>query len=107
MIMKPITLYVGNVPQSMTKDGLVRIFTGAGKVLRAIIATDDHHKLYALVEMTSEKDAAAAIDYLDGRDFDGVKLTVGFADIVRQSAKQEALYQMRSAPNPLHYSTSA
>ncbi len=90
----------------MTKDHLVRIFTGAGKVLRATIATDDHHNLYALVEMSDEKDASAAIDYLDGRDFDGVKLTVGFAALVRNAAKEDAMFQLRSAPSPLHYSAN-
>ena len=105
--MRPTILHVGNIPQSMSKDNLVRIFTGAGKVLRATISTDDHHKLFALIEMASEKDAATAIDYLDGRDFDGVKLTVGFADLIRRAAKQDALYQWRSAPNPLHHSPTA
>jgi RNA recognition motif-containing protein len=105
--MKPTILHVGNIPQSMSKANLVRIFTGAGKVLRATISTNEHHNLFALIEMASEKDAAMAIDYLDGRDFDGVKLTVGFADLIRHVAKQDALYQMHSAPHPLHHSPTA
>jgi len=99
--MKSTTLHVGNLPRSLTKDNLVRIFTGAGKVLRTVISTNENHKLYALIEMSSEKDAATAIDYLDGRDFDGVKLTVGFADLARHSSKYDAAY-LKPASKQLH-----
>ncbi len=100
--MKSTTLTVGNMPITMTEGDLRRIFSGAGKVLSVTLSRDPYKKLdTALIEMASEKDASMAIDYLDGKEFDGNALTVAFAALARQDEKADALYQIKSNSAPL------
>lgn len=100
--MRSTILTVGNMPITMTEGDLRRIFSGAGKVMSVTISRDPYRKLdIAQVEMASEQDASMAIDYLDGKEFDGHALTVSFAALSRQDEKDEALYTVKSANDSL------
>ncbi|HAR44009.1 MAG TPA: RNA-binding protein [Bdellovibrionales bacterium] len=75
-------LYVGNLPFSMTDDGLQQIFAQAGTVESAKVIQDrdsGRSKGFGFVEMASEQEAAAAISKLNGTDCEGRPLTVSEA----------------------------
>ncbi|HYC83062.1 MAG TPA: RNA-binding protein [Candidatus Paceibacterota bacterium] len=75
-------LYVGGLPYSTTNDELRDAFAQAGAVDSATIIMDKmtgRSKGFGFVEMSSDDDAAKAIDMWNGRDFGGRKLTVNEA----------------------------
>lgn len=75
-------LYVGGIPYRSTEDDLKRAFEEAGTVVSASIISDrmtGRSRGFGFVEMGSEQEAQAAIDRLDGKDFDGRTLSVSFA----------------------------
>ena len=100
--MKPVKLYVGNLPRGMSEEDLRRIFSGSGRVTGVKILCDPTGtECNAWIDMADAKDARAAIEYLDGREYDGKKLSVGFSANAAQSSKEDALFEIKSAPNPL------
>ena len=69
-------LYVGNLPFSMTDEGLQQMFAQAGNVESAKIIQDrasGRSKGFGFVEMASDEEAAAAISKLNGTDCEGQK----------------------------------
>ena len=72
-------LYVGNLPFSADEDSVRDFFSKAGAVESVKIVTDPFNgrsKGFGFVEMSSESDANAAIDQLNGADMDGRPLRV-------------------------------
>jgi len=75
-------LYVGGLPYSTTEDSLRAAFEQAGTVESATIITDrmsGRSKGFGFVEMSTDEEAAAAIELWNGKEFEGRKLTVNEA----------------------------
>jgi RNA recognition motif-containing protein len=67
-------LYVGNLPDSATEQDLLDKFAAYGTVKSVKLITDrvtGRTKGFGFIEMVSEAEAHAAIDSLNGTDYDG------------------------------------
>ncbi|HRK31476.1 MAG TPA: RNA-binding protein, partial [Tepidisphaeraceae bacterium] len=72
-------LYVGNLPYSVDSSGLQEMFTPYGNVVSAQIIADretGRSKGFGFVEMSSDEEAQAAIEAMNGQDNGGRPLTV-------------------------------
>lgn len=77
----PVTLYVGNLPWSLTEDELAQAFNSVGQVQGARIITDretGRSRGFGFVDLADE-DAARAIQTMDGFELKGRKLIVNEA----------------------------
>ena len=75
-------LYVGNLKYSVTSSDLEQMLGAHGTVTSAEVISDrmtGQSKGFGFVEMASDEEAQAAIDALNGQDFDGRSLTVNEA----------------------------
>ena len=75
-------LYIGNLSFKVGNDELTELFGQAGKVESVKVVTDSatgRSRGFAFVEMQSPEDAQAAIDQLNGKEFEGRNLTVSEA----------------------------
>jgi RNA recognition motif-containing protein len=75
-------LYVGNLTWDATADDLLALFQQHGAVARAQVITDretGRSRGFGFVEMSNDSEAQAAIQALDGTDFQGRPLTVNEA----------------------------
>src|SRR5262245_62972014 len=76
-------LYVGNLNFSTTEDALRMAFSEGGRVVKSVaILTNPEtgrSRGFGFVEMGSDKDAQAAIQALDGVEFEGRPLKVNEA----------------------------
>jgi RNA recognition motif-containing protein len=75
-------LYVGNLPFSATEEDISTKFATCGTVESAKLITDrdtGRSKGFGFVEMSSDAEAQAAIDKLNGQDYDGRPMTVNEA----------------------------
>lgn len=75
-------LYVGNLPFSVTEESLSAKISEFGKVESVKIITDrdtGQSKGFGFVEMSSDSEAHAAIDGLNGVDYDGRPMKVNEA----------------------------
>ena len=75
-------IYVGNLPFSATNDSLNELFAKFGQVTSAKIVMDrdtNRSKGFGFVEMSSDAEAQAAIDKLNGSDMGGRSLVVNEA----------------------------
>lgn len=75
-------LYVGGLSYQTTDDTLGAGFAQAGTVVSAIVIKDKfsgRSKGFGFVEMSTDEEAAAAIDMFNGKDFDGRTITVNEA----------------------------
>ncbi len=75
-------IYVGNVSFSTTDSSLNNLFTQYGEVLSANVVMDrvtGRSKGFGFVEMADEAAAQAAIQALDGKEFEGRQLRVNEA----------------------------
>ena len=77
-------LFVGNLSFSSTESALTEVFEQGGwKISSLSIVTDrdtGRSRGFAFVEMASDSDAQAAIQALDGAQFDGRPLRVNEAE---------------------------
>ncbi len=75
-------LYVGNLPFSATDQILMDTFAQCGKVESAKVIIDrdtGRSKGFGFVEMSSESEAAEAINKFNGADYDGRPMKVNEA----------------------------
>src|SRR5437879_13895413 len=75
-------LYVGNLPFSTTDESLEQIFAQAGIVQSAKVITDrdtGRSKGFGFVEMSTDQEAADAIQKFNGADYGGRNMTVAEA----------------------------
>ncbi len=75
-------LYVGGLPYQVTEDKLREIFSAHGAVESAVVIMDrmtNRSKGFGFVEMSSQEEAQAAIDKLNGTDLEGRNITVNEA----------------------------
>ena len=75
-------LYVGGLPYSVNEDQLRDIFVAHGTVESATVIMDrmsGRSKGFGFVEMSSQEEAQAAIDKLNGTDLEGRNITVNEA----------------------------
>jgi RNA recognition motif-containing protein len=75
-------LYVGNLPYSVTESALTDKFAESGTVESCKLITDrdtGQSKGFGFVEMGTDSEAHAAIDALNGQDYDGRPMKVNEA----------------------------
>lgn len=75
-------LYVGGLSYDTTEETLKDLFSQSGTVESATIIIDrmsGRSKGFGFVEMSSEEEAQAAIDALNGKELDGRTITVNEA----------------------------
>ncbi len=75
-------LYVGNLPDSATEQDLSDKFAAYGTVKSVKLITErdtGRSKGFGFIEMMSEAEAYAAIDSLNGSDYDGRPMKVNEA----------------------------
>ena len=75
-------LYVGNISFRTTEDDLRDLFSAHGNVSSATMVTDrdtGRSRGFAFVEMSSDAEAKAAIQALDGQTVDGRTIQVNVA----------------------------
>jgi RNA recognition motif-containing protein len=75
-------LYVGNLSYGTTNSDLEELFAQFGTVATADVISDrttGRSKGFGFVEMSSDQEAKAAVDGLDGKPFGGRVLTVNEA----------------------------
>lgn len=72
-------LYVGNLSYTADDNGLTQLFSEVGTVLSAKVIMDresGRSKGFAFVEMETSEQAGAAIERLNGVEFDGRSIRV-------------------------------
>lgn len=78
-----IRLFVGNLSFAATEDSLRERFAGDDRVVEAVRIMMDREtgrpRGFAFVDMADQAQAQAAIDQLDGSDFDGRAMRVSLA----------------------------
>ncbi len=77
-----MNIYVGNLPYSVTEDELQGMFAQYGEVSSVNVITDKmtgQSKGFGFIEMPQASQAQDAIAQLNGKDFNGRKLTVNEA----------------------------
>jgi RNA recognition motif-containing protein len=75
-------LFVGRLSFDTTNDSLQALFAQYGVVVSAQVVTDrstNQSKGFGFVEMESQEAAQAAINALDGQDFEGRSIVVNVA----------------------------
>jgi len=75
-------LFVGNLSWGATEEELKDLFSTVGTVESATIIKDKmsgRSKGFAFVEMSTDEEAAAAVDALNGKDLGGRNLSVSEA----------------------------
>ena len=75
-------LYVGNLPDSATEQDLSDKFAACGTVLSVKLLTDrdtGRTRGFGFIDMMSEAEAHAAIDSLNGTDYEGRSMKVNEA----------------------------
>ncbi len=75
-------LYVGNLPDSATEQDLSDKFAAYGTVKSVKLITDrdtGRSKVFGFIEMASEVESQAAIDSLNGSDYEGRPMKVNEA----------------------------
>ena len=75
-------LYVGNLPYSVSDSDLQQMFEAHGTVTSAQVIMDrdtGRSKGFGFVEMSSDQEAQAAVEAMNGKDINGRPLTVNEA----------------------------
>ncbi|MGC1177102.1 MAG: RNA-binding protein [Candidatus Saccharimonadales bacterium] len=75
-------LFVGSLAWGTTDDSLKDFFASAGTVVSASVIMDretNRSKGFGFVEMSSDEEAKAAVDQLNGKELDGRAIVVSEA----------------------------
>lgn len=75
-------LFIGSLAWATNDDSLKNFFADAGTVVSATVIVDrdtNRSKGFGFVEMSSDEEAKAAIDQLNGKDLDGRAIVVSEA----------------------------
>ena len=75
-------LFVGSLAWATTDDSLKDFFSQVGNVVSASVIVDresNRSKGFGFVEMSSDDEAKAAVDQLNGKDLDGRAIVVSEA----------------------------
>ena len=75
-------LFVGSLAWATTDDSLKDFFSGAGTVVSANVIVDretGRSKGFGFVEMSSDEEAKAAVEQLNGKELDGRPIVVNEA----------------------------
>lgn len=83
-------LFVGGLSFNTTSDGLTQLFAQAGTVVSANVVTDQmsgRSRGFGFVEMSTPEEAKQAITQLNGREFEGRRLTIDFAKPKAESGR--------------------
>lgn len=75
-------LFVGNLDYTVTGDDLRDLFAQAGTVVDAVVISDKmsgRSRGFGFVEMSSDEEAKAAVEKLNGSDLKGRKINVNEA----------------------------
>jgi len=86
-------LFVGNLPYTATDAELKDMFATAGTVESAVVIMDKmtgRSKGFGFVEMSSEDEAAHAIESLNGKDLGGRGITVNEARPMTERPPRQA-----------------
>ena len=75
-------LFVGSLPWSVDDAGLAQIFSQAGNVVSAQVVKDrdtGRSRGFGFVEVSTDEEAQAAVNNLNGTDVEGRKIVVNIA----------------------------
>lgn len=75
-------LFVGNLDYTVTSDDLREAFSQAGTVADAVVITDKmsgRSRGFGFVEMSSDEEAKAAVEKMNGSELKGRKINVNEA----------------------------
>ncbi|KKU16909.1 MAG: RNA-binding protein [Candidatus Woesebacteria bacterium GW2011_GWC2_45_9] len=75
-------LFVGNLEYTVTGDDLKDLFSQAGTVVDAVVISDKmtgRSRGFGFVEMSTEEEAKAAVEKVNGADLKGRKINVNEA----------------------------
>lgn len=75
-------LFIGNLSFKLTSDDLRQAFSQLGSVVDAVVLMDKQtgrSRGFGFVEMSSDAEAKAAIEKMNGSDLDGRKIVVNEA----------------------------
>lgn len=78
----PKKLFVGNLPFSMTEDGVTQLFAEYGEIAEIKLVLDretQRSRGFAFVEYAEEESAQKAIEALHGQEIEGRELVVNVA----------------------------
>ena len=95
-------LYVGNLSYSIDNNRLNDLFSAYGDVSKASVVMDrdtGRSKGFGFVEMSSDSEANAAINALNGKDLDGRSLTVNEAKPRESNGSSFAAGRGRPGPS--------
>jgi RNA recognition motif-containing protein len=93
-------LYVGNLPFSLEDADLSSLFAQAGTVASARVVLDPatgRKRGFGFVEMSSEDEAQAAVNALNGSEIEGRTIVV---DIARERAPREGGFNRGGGDRP-------
>ena len=93
-----MNIYVGNLPQAMTKDKLESLFKEFGEIENVKVIKDrfsGRPKGYGFVEMPSNSEADKAIKALNGNNLNGSFIRVKPADSGGRRRKKHSFRKRR------------
>ena len=82
-------IYIGNLSYTTTEERLSELFSEFGEVVSATIIKDrdtSQSKGFGFVELSDEADSDGAISRLSGKEVDGRRVRVNYAEEKRESA---------------------
>lgn len=97
-----VKLYVGNLSFNTTEETLEKTFSPFGTVISTTVITDrvtGRSKGFGFVEFDDDANAGKAIETLAGRELDGRKIRVNFAEERKSTNKAEMFRKDRTEDN--------